>query len=67
MKKLTRSDKPKSDILVRDGGKLVNQCLYQSGMYEVTLEQSPEIVFHAADSKLLLDGDTPILCLNKRK
>jgi hypothetical protein len=69
MKKLTRIDKPKSDILVRDGGKSVNNCLYQEGIYEMTLEQSPEYLFHSSEPKprLLLGGDTPILCLNSRK
>jgi hypothetical protein len=67
MRKLSREDKPKSDILVRDGGKSVQQRLYQPDTYKWTLAQAPDEFFSSKDSKVSsskpLDGDTPILYL----
>jgi hypothetical protein len=66
MRKLRRSDKPKSDILVRDGGKSVQQFLYQEGVYEMTFGLSYDEVFHSAEPSSLLDGVLPFLNLKCR-
>ena len=62
MRKLSRSDKPKSDILVRDGGKLVQQSLYQLAIYEVKLDIPPELL-KESNRNLVPDGNDPVICL----
>lgn len=67
MRKLNRQDKATSDVLVRDGGKAVYQCLHQLGSYELTLLRSPDEFFRSEDPKPPVDGDKPVLYLLSRR
>ena len=62
---LRKVDKEKSDLIVRDGGRIVQQHLYQLQHYEVMLDRRPEEIFHTSTpvSELQFDDDEPLLIL----
>lgn len=62
---LRKVDKQKSDSIIRDGGRIVQQYLYQLQYYEVMLDRRPEEIFHTSTpvSELQFDDDEPLLIL----
>jgi hypothetical protein len=67
MRELSKQDKKKSSVLVREGGNAVQQHMYQLGSYELTLLRSPDEFFRSEDPRPPWDGDKPVLCLLSRR
>jgi hypothetical protein len=66
MRKINREDRKKSEELIRNGGKDVQDALYQPRTYETTLLLSPDEFFRSESNPMPpLDGTVPILHLVK--
>lgn len=64
MRKLSREDRKKSEELTRNGGKHVQEALFQPRSYEMTLLLSPDEFFRSATNPMpTLDGPNPVLHL----
>jgi hypothetical protein len=67
MRSLSREDRKKSEELTRNGGKMVQEALFQTRLYDMTLLLSPDEFFRSAtDPMPPLDGTNPVLHLVKR-
>lgn len=70
MRKLNKTDRPRSDAMVSEGGKELRRCTVQLNSYVVTMEQSPNDFFSEIDTtgaaNITLNGTKPILFLQER-
>jgi hypothetical protein len=66
MRKINREDRKRSEALIKNGGKHVQEALHQPRSYETTLLLSPDDFFRSESNPMPpLDGTTPILHLVK--
>lgn len=65
MRKMSKQDRGKAEVLVRDGGKAVQAAMAKVECYEVTLLLPPNDFFRD-DPRLALDGTKPILLMRKQ-
>jgi hypothetical protein len=64
MRKLNREDRKRSEELIRNGGKHVQDALFQPRTYETTLLLTPDEFFRSESDPIPpLDGSIPILHL----
>jgi hypothetical protein len=70
MRKLSRTDRSKSNALVSEGGIRVRNSLFTPGTWKVTLAQSPEELFPTGQNTVPppIDGSKiPILLLHHKE
>jgi hypothetical protein len=68
MRKLNKLDRSKADVLVREGGRLVQAAMIKLESYEVSLYAPPEEFFPRGENNAerVLDGNDPILLMTRK-
>jgi hypothetical protein len=68
MRKLNKHDRCQADVLVREGGRLVQAAMIKLESYEVSLLGTPEEFFLIGkeSAQRILDGNDPILLMARK-